>query len=113
MSANLRKQFPKFEVLAQLKSLKAKKVLLKELSEDPDFCKAVREIAKNTVNKNISLTLDQKKRLRRYKKVIFALGKKRKSQKATKVLVQQTGTGVFLPIVVPLVASIIADLISR
>lgn len=112
MSENLRKQFPKLEVLSQLKSIKRRISLLKEFSEDPNFCKAVREIVKNTLNKNIKVSHSDKVKLRRYKAVILGIGKKQKTKGKLKGLVQQSGTGVFLPIVVPLVAAALGELLK-
>lgn len=113
MSQNLLKNFSKLEIISQLKNLKTRKLLLAEFSEDDSFCKAIREIVRNTINKNIKLQDKDKKKLKKYKKVILALARKRKSKKSTKALMQQSGTGIFLPIVIPLVASIIGDLLSR
>jgi ribosomal protein L19 len=113
MSDNLQKQMPKLEIISQLKSLKARKLVLAEFSNDDQFCKAIREIVRNTINKNVKLSEQEKKRLRKYKKVIVALGNKRKDKKKTKALLQQTGTGIFLPIVVPLVATVIKELLSK
>lgn len=95
-----------------MKTLKARKLLLSEFSDDPKFCKAVREIVRNTIKKNIRLSDRDKIKLKRYKKVILALAK-RKSHEKTKALMQQSGTGIFLPIVIPLVASVLGELLTR
>lgn len=113
MSESLKSQFYKLELLSQLKSATSRKILLKEFCNDSRFCKAVREIARNTVKRNIKLSSFDKKRLRRYKNLILSLSKKRKSQTKTKALVQQVGRGLFLPILVPLVASLIGELIAK
>lgn len=110
MSDNLKKQFPKLEVLSQVKSNKRRQSLLKEFSEDPKFCQAVREIVKNTLNKNIKVSQSDKVKLQRYKAVILGIGKKHKTKGKLKRLVQQSGTGIFLPIVVPLVAAVLSEL---
>ena len=113
MSKTLQSQFYKLELISQLKSATSRKILLKEFSIDDSFCKAVREIAKNTVKKNIALSPFAKRRLRRYKNLILSLSRKRKSKKKVKELVQQAGKGLFLPIVIPLVASLISELITK
>lgn len=113
MSKSLQSQFYKLELLSQLKSATSRRILLKEFSSDDRFCKAVREIAKNAVKKNIHLSSFAKRRLRRYKSLILSLSKKRKSKRKTKALVEQVGKGLFLPILVPLVASLIGELITK
>ena len=113
MSENLKSQLHKLEIVSQVKSLQARKVLLKEFSNDKRFCKAVREIVRNAIKKNIPLTKKDKDKLTKYRTLILQLAKKQKSKENSRKLVYQTGTGVLLPIVVPLVASIISKLVSR
>ena len=113
MSENLKKQFPKLQIIASIQSLKGRKLLLKEFSSDPDFCKAVREIVRNTLQKNVKIHEADKKRLLKYREVLISLGKKQKSTKKEQQLVQQTGTGIFLPIVIPLVAQLIGHLLKQ
>lgn len=113
MSKTLRSQFYKLELLSQLKSATSRKILLKEFSGDVNFCKALREIAKNTVKQNIKLSQSERRRLKRYKKMILAVSKKSRSKRKTKALVEQVGKGLFLPVVVPLVASLIAESLKK
>lgn len=113
MSSNLKCQFLKLEIVAGLKSTKARKIILSEFSKDVNFCKAVRELVKNTVKKNIKLTESQKKKLRRYRSVLEGILKKKTSHKRRQALMCQTGTGVFLPIVVPIVASLLSELLKN
>ena len=65
------------------------------------------------VKQNIKVGEKEKKKLAKYKKVILGLGKKQKTAKRVKSLVQQTGTGIFLPIVLPLVAAAIGNLLKE
>lgn len=113
MSKNLVKQFPSLQLLCNLKDARLKKRLLKELSENECFCKAVREIAKNTVKGNVKLLENDKKKIRKHQKLIWDIAQKRKGKRKTKELVQQSGTGVVLPILVPIVASLLSDLLSK
>lgn len=113
MSDNLKKQFHKLELVTAMKTPAARKILLTEFSKDNCFCKAVREIVKNTLKRNIKLPEKDKRKLSRHKKLILSLAKKRKNRKRTQKLIQQTGTGIFLPIVLPLVASVISDLFRK
>lgn len=111
MSKNLRSQFPKLELVAEAKP-KYRKVLLEMFAGDPLFYKAIRELVKNTINKNISLNDEEKKRLRRYKRHLISFGKKNKSPRKRRNLVLQTGTGVFIPLILPLASAIISSLIK-
>lgn len=113
MSTNLRANFYKLELISQLKNPKARKVLMTEFSKDVGFCKAVREIVKNTVKRNVRVSDRERTRLLKYKNLILSIAKKQKDHKRTRKLVQQTGTGVILPILVPLVAAIISSLTSK
>ena len=53
MSENLIKQFPKFEMIAAIKSGRVRKMLLAELAADKKFCKALREIVRNTTKHDV------------------------------------------------------------
>lgn len=113
MSELLKRQLTRIKVLGDIKNLKIRRLVLKEFSKDPDFCEAVREIATNVVNKNVSLGEKEKKTLKKYKKCIICLSRKHKSCKQRYKVIQQTGTGIFLPVVLPIVLSAIADLIAK
>lgn len=112
MSANLRSQFPKLEMVARAKKPSIKKALLEAFSDDEQFFKAVRELVKNTVKKNIKLSSNQRKKLVRYKSLLLDIFKKKISKKRRRRLMMQTGTGVFIPLILPLAASIISSLVA-
>lgn len=113
MSSNLMSQFYKLELISGIKSLKARKILLAEFSSDDKFCKALREIVRNTVNKNVVLPTKTKTRLRRYRHLILQLQKKKMSNKRRRKMYSQTGTGVFIPLVVPIIAELFSSLLSK
>jgi hypothetical protein len=69
------------------------------------------EIATNTVNKKLPLSLNQKKSLRRYKTNIQKLSCFTKNKtKRKKQLVQSGG---FLPFIIPAVASVLTTLLTK
>lgn len=113
MSENLRKHFPKLEVISQVKSLKSRKKIIQDFSNDPTFCDAVREIVRNTFNKNIKVTDADRKKLLKYRGMLMSLNRRQKCRKRVKKLIQQTGTGIFLPIVIPLVSTLLAELFRK
>lgn len=112
ISENLRKHFPMLKLISQM-NLRARKTILKHQSSDPSFYKAIRELAKNTVNRNIPLSEKNKRKLKKDKRHILLLVKKGHKKHKRRKLVLQSGRGFFLPVVVPIVASLIGELISR
>lgn len=112
MSSNLRQHLPKLQVVASIKSTKVRKVVLEEFSKDKAFCSAIREIFKNLKNRNIKLNDHQRRKLRQHKTVIVGVLEKRKGDKRRKKLIVQTGNGFLLPILIPLVAEVVGQLIQ-
>lgn len=111
MSENLRKHMSKLQTISQVKSASLRKALMKEFSSDESFCRAMREVVKNTIKKNVPLTESQKKVLRKCKRPLLGIMKYQKKNR--RKFVEQTGSGVFLPIVIPLVAELIGSLINN
>ena len=66
------------DLIAKIKNKKTRKAVLKDFSEKSEIFEALREIAVNTINRNVPLNDSQKKKLRRHKKVIIALSQKKK-----------------------------------
>jgi len=112
MSSNLRQHLPKLQVVAGIKSIKVRKLVLDEFSKDKEFCSAIREIFKNLKKRNIKLNDHQKRKLRRHKAVIVGVLEKRKGAKRCRKLTVQTGDGFLLPILIPLVAEVVGQLIQ-
>lgn len=112
MSQNLIANFWKLQAVANAKSKTTRAALLSEFAKDINFCKAIREIAKNTVRQKLKLPAPAKRKLRKHRKLIFDLQKKRLPHTKRKKLLQQTGSGVLIPILVPLVAQIISNLLQ-
>ena len=113
MSANLRTQLEKLMIVAAEKTMDKRITLLKAFANDPKFFKAVRELAKNTINKNITLNKQQRAKLISHQKVIRSLVKKKTSIKQKRRLLIQKGTGFFLPLIVPLAVAIISKLVEN
>lgn len=109
MSDNLEKHFPKLELISKVKCKKARRIILKDFCQDPTFCKAVREIVKNTINRNVKLSENDKSKLRKHRTILLGIVNKKRNKKRTKELVQQIGSGLFLPIGIPAVASLLYD----
>lgn len=106
MSLNLQKYLPVFECVSKIKRREDRKVVLSILAKEPNFIKALEEIAVNTVEGNIKLAKSQKTSLKKHKELLVQL-----SEKRGKKLLSQSGGG-FLPILIPLVADLIGSLIN-
>jgi hypothetical protein len=115
MSSNLKKHLNKLLVICEIKKPTLRRAILRQFSEDKTFCKAIREIMKNIANKNIVKKLKEaeKRQLRKCGRLIVKLLKKRLSHKRQKQLVEQTGSGPLLPLILPIVAEIIGTLIQN
>lgn len=95
--------YPLLKALTRIKEGPAKKTLLRQLTRDPDFKRCLQELATNVVNGAVELSAKDKRRLNKQATVIRRL-KKRRS-------VSQSGG--FLNIVVPLLATIVGELIAN
>lgn len=106
MSENLKSYLPILKVISEIKSKKDRVVVLNIFSKKPSFVKAIKEIAVNTVNKNIQLDIKQKKSLRKHKEALVKL-----SNRGGKQVVLQNGGG-FLPILLPIVSTILTSMLN-
>jgi hypothetical protein len=89
-----------------VKSKDDRGVVIRIFSKDKDFVKAIKEIASNTVNKNIPLTVSDKIKLKKYKSVLLDL-----SYKGGKKSLVQSGGG-FLPLLVPIVTTVLSSMLN-
>ena len=80
--------------------------MIEIFSKNKKFVKAIKEIASNTVNKNIPLSVSDKIRLKKYKQVIVDL-----SERGGKQCLIQSGGG-FLPLLVPIVTTVLSSMLN-
>lgn len=95
--------FPLLQALTKIREGSAKKSLLRQLTKDPNFKLCLQEIAANVAKGAVDLSTKDKRRLNKHSDVIRRL-KRNKS-------VSQSGG--FLNIVVPLLATIVGELIAN
>ena len=108
MSDNLKKHFRDLEFVSKIKCPKTKKALMKYIAKDPKAYVALREIALNIIEGNVTMDKKTKNRLSKHKKTIYGICKQSKvSAKERKKLVIQSGGWLWI---LPLVTSAI-DLI--
>lgn len=99
----VKRYYPLLVAVVKIKDVKCRNKILKELSKDEDFAKCMKEITENVLEENITLSVKDKKRLNKHAKVITNLQKGRG--------ISQSGG--FLNIVVPLLATVVSELLSR
>ena len=112
MSSLFAAQWPKLSVLGTLKKKSQQSLrtaLLREFSKDADFCRALRVIAKNLLRRKVPLTSRDCCRLKKHKSTIHALYRKGQSTRTKRKLAVQSGG--FLAVALPLVTTIIGELI--
>lgn len=111
MSSKLKQAWPCLRLVSSVKTPKLRKTILSHLAKDNDFCSACREISKNIVKRKIVIKGVKARRLKRFKKLITALSKKKNSKGVKLKLVRQSGG--WLAAVIPLVATVIGELLRK
>jgi len=99
------------ELIAKIKNAKTRNAVLKDFSANMKIYEALREIARNVIKRNVPLNSSQKKKLRRYKKVIISLSNSKNSKRKKRKLVEQSGG--FLPILIPIITGILGEVIGN
>lgn len=95
--------FPLLQALTRVTEGPAKRSLLRQLAKEPDFKRCLQEIAVNITKGSVNLSAKDKRKLNRHSNVIRKL---RKSESVSQ-------SGGFLNIIVPLLATIVGELIAN
>jgi len=95
--------YPLLQALTKIKDEKCRHKCLKALAKDERFAACMKEIATNLMDENIQLTVKDKRKINKHATVVRSLAKSEK--------ISQSGG--FLNIVVPLLASVVAELLAR
>ena len=110
-SKNLSEFITLFKFLSSIKETSLRLRIVKHLSTDDKFNRAIREIAYNIVRKNIPLNQKDKKLLLPFEKTILKLSRAGNPNKRKTVI--QKGKGVILgSVLVPLAISLINKFIN-
>lgn len=106
----INKYLPTLQLICKIRTNKGKEAVLKQFCKDDEFICVLRQIAKNTYLSKSILPIKKKhiKRLRKHSKVIKAVAQKSPGYK--KLAVQSGG---YLPIVIPLITSILGEIIGN
>lgn len=113
MSANLKHQLQLLKLLITAKPA-IRREILKQADEKLSY--AICEICHNFLRGNVPCSKHKLKKLKKYKNKIRKLAtiKKHKTLKKYKKLLQQKGTGIFLPLILePAVTGLISYLVSK
>lgn len=107
----LNKYWKQLAVYHSIKNSGVRKLLLREYVKDFAFLKLLRQIARNTLKKNFLIDKVRLRKLRSKKTSLISLTKKYRSKAKAKKVALQSGSGI-LPILIPLLASVIGSLIQ-
>jgi len=94
--------------VANTKNKKKRQVLLKTLYKDPKFIKALKLVCKNTLECNVPIPKEAKRKLCHHAKAITHIAKTKSSGRN---IVLQNGGG-FLSVLVPLVTTLLGAAIN-
>lgn len=111
MSKNLQNCLKELYLIANIKKLRVRQEVLKDISDNECIYNALKEIAVNTVNRKIKLNPKQRRKLQKSAFIINEFSKSQKSRKKKRKLVVQTGGA--LPILIPAVIALLTNLIQN
>lgn len=95
--------YPLLKCITKIKDKRLQRKVLRQLCKEKRFKQCICELVDNTVKENIKLSTADKKRLNKESDVIRSVLKKREK-------INQTGG--FLNIVVPLLATVVGEIIA-
>jgi hypothetical protein len=110
MSQNLQSCINKLKVISVIKNEKTRKKVLQDLFDNCLY-EALNEIATNTVNQKVPLSLKQKQSLRRHKLKLQKLAHFTKNKTKRKKLTIQSGG--YLQFIIPAVASVLTSFLKK
>lgn len=111
MSKNLQNCLKVLSLISNIKKPSVRKEVLKDISRNECIYKALKEIAVNTVNRKVKLSMKERKRLLKSANIIKALSKTQKSEKKRQKFVVQAGGA--LPVHISAVIALLTTLIQN
>ena len=112
MSDNLRNHLPLLKSVAQNRNHRSRQTHLKHAANDLQFHKCMKEICRNVVKRKVPFSLNDVKKLRKFKTAIKELASNRTSRVKRKKHIVQAGAG-FLPILIPIISSLLAGFLGK
>ena len=113
MSKNLRKCMKTMQHLDGLSKGPLRKIFLEEMAKKDCFFEAIYEIIDNIRHKNLNIPPSKRSELRKCIKTMEEIHKHPKRRHRREKLVKQIGSGFFLPIVLPILTTVISELIQN
>ena len=111
MSKNLRNCLSSMSILTETKCKKLKRSILCDFSKNDKYFKAIFEIVLNLSENKMILTSHEKKKLNKHLKILEKILKNPKCKRKRSLAVKQSGG--FLNILLPIVGTLITELISN
>lgn len=108
ISNKLRNNINHLKILGEIKNKQLREKCLNDLSNKKEICDCLSEICFNIAKGNIQLGSREKKKLRKFQRLIFSFAKKTKSHQKN---IKQTGG--FLPYLLPIISSLAADIVLK
>jgi len=99
------------EIFCETKNPKLKNSILNEMSSNDKYFKALHEVVHNISIKNLKLKPSIKRKLKQHLKILDKILCKPKCKRKRAAIVKQSGG--FLPILLSLVAPVVAELVSN
>ena len=111
MSKNLRKCMRTMHHYCDSNSPKIKKIILKEMSENPCYFDAIHEIINNIYLKNLKIPPSRRLKMKKFLKFFDDIHRQPKSKAKRRKLVIQSGG--FIQFILPILATLVTELISN
>ena len=112
MSTNLKNNWKLLQSISRNKHCGSRRTQLRNAVKDITFHKCMREICHNVMKRKVPLSLKDVRKLQKHKPAIKALAKKSTTKKKREQHIVQSGAG-FLPILIPLISSILAGVLQK
>ena len=112
MSTNLKQHWKLLESIARNRNCRSRRTHLKQVADDESFHRCMREICHNVVKRKVPIGLKDVKKLFKFKKSIREIAKKRTTKHSRKQHIIQGGAG-FLPLLIPIISSLLAGVLGK
>lgn len=111
MSNQFLKEIIQFlELISRIKKKSDREVIMKALAEDGRVRHVMKEISINLLKRQLNITSKQAKQLKKFKSTFVGLATRGNSKRRKISLIKQTGGS--LPILVPILAALVSNLIG-
>lgn len=110
-SANLKKCLDELKTVSQISNKDKQRKMLVKLSKNNCFYEAIREASVNTLAGNVPIDEKTKRKLSKHASVMKLYKRKRTQAKSKTKLISQSGG--FLGVLIPILASVLAETVMK